>query len=155
MNPTSKCSRSKVLILVAPEFDEVSTLECLCQIRQERVTVALVGKLAGALTGLHGAIIEPDISLSRLLAWPPPDAQLLIIPDGDSSVASLLSDPRVHRLITAVLNRGGFVVTISPLVHQMLVTVGIWTPERASHFLSRSNGDSSQFFAKLLAMLPS
>ena len=80
--------------------------------------------------------------------------QLLIIPDGNQSVATLLSDPRVHRLIAGVFDRGGFVAAMSPVVRQILASVGVLTPARAGQFLSRGDGGTAEFMREVLGRVP-
>lgn len=154
MKATRTATRNKAAILVAPEFNEESTIQCLCQMRQKGLAVDLVGTMAGVFKGLHGIAICPDISLSQLAESVATDFQLLVFPDGGKSIAALLSDPRVHELIVAVLNQGGFVAAMSPAVRQILATVGVLTPEHASHFLSRGNSETVEFVQELLGHVP-
>jgi len=154
MKTTRTATRNKAVILVGPEFNEESTIQCLCQMRQEGLAVDLVGTMAGILKGLHGVTICLDSSLSQLVEPVATDFQLLVIPDGGKSVATLLSDPRVHELIAAVLNQGGFVAAMSPAVRQILATVGVLTPEHAAHFLSRGHSGTPEFVQEMLRHVP-
>jgi hypothetical protein len=120
--------RTKVYILLASTFDELFVVNCLCQMREERLAVSLVGLSAGLLNGLHGLIIKPDMSLTQLEQQSFTGiCPTLVIPGGQACVMTLLADPRVHQLLATTLNAEGFVVAGAP-VQEFLANIGTDSP---------------------------
>lgn len=115
----------RVLILLANRFNELSAIDTAIRLRKAEVHVVLVGLTAGVLLGQQGIAIRPDLSLSQLLLQEAhPAGQLLILCGDQECISTLLVDPRVHQLITGVLDAGGQVTSPSPLLKEVLTATG-------------------------------
>lgn len=109
-----KTEEIKTFILVCDGFDETAVVECLCRVREQGTSVNLVGLYSGLLSGYHGLTIRPDFSLSQLeQQYQTLGAQIAIILNGHSDLTSLLTDPRVHRLVEQTLKNEGLVAVMS------------------------------------------
>jgi len=116
-------SKTRVLILLAPGFEEFITVYCLEQMREASLQVSLVGLSNGLVCGLHGLKVQPDISLEQL------DknnfVKLIVVPGGRNCTASLLADPRVHQLLQTTITTDGIIAatkTSSSLLTQSGLT---------------------------------
>lgn len=100
----------KTFILVTDGFDEPAVVDFLCRIRDQGTSANLVGLYSGLLSGYHGLTIRPDYSLNQIEQdVNAPGKQTAVILNGRSNFTSLLTDPRVHRLIEQTLNNHGLV----------------------------------------------
>lgn len=142
-------TKDKVLILLAPQFDEVDTVYCLKELRKASFSVCLVGMSSGLVKGMYGLIIRPDYSLDELRPEQP--IRLILIPGGQACSASILSDPRAHRLLDATLRNFNFVAamtTAEPILHQAGFE---YSPE--NHTFLGQGGQTIELFADLLIHL--
>ena len=115
--------RIAALFLMGEDFDESFALACLLQMRGLGIAVRLVGQTAGQLNGRDGLSVRPDTTLSSLLLETTYPAEQLLFLSGPRRCAStLLVDPRVHQLIGAVLQRGGWVASTSPLLREVVTS---------------------------------
>lgn len=115
----------RVLILLANRFNELFAINTAIRLRQAEVKVLLVGLTAGVLIGQQGIAIRPDLSLSQLLLQEAyPAGQLLILCGDQECISTLLVDPRVHQLITNLLDAGDQVTSPSPLLKEVLTATG-------------------------------
>lgn len=104
-------SKNKVLILLAPGFEESVTVYCMEQMREASLQVSLVGLSNGLIRGIHGLSIQPDISLDQL--EPSGQVKLVVIPGGRKCTSSLLADPRVFQLLKITIASNGIVAATS------------------------------------------
>ena len=105
-----KTEEIKTFILVSDGFDEPAVVECLCRVREQGASANLVGLYSGLLSGYHGLTVRPDYSLNQIEQdINHSGKQMAIILNGRSNFTSLLTDPRVHRLIERTLNNHGLV----------------------------------------------
>lgn len=142
---------NKVLILLAPGFEEKTTIYLLDHIREAGLPVSLVSLTAGLVTGLHGLSVRPDCSLEQLTTRTP--HRLIIVPGGRQCTSSLVTDPRVHQLLEVTLKNDGFVaatLTAEPLLMQ----VGIPAPSDKPRFIPQKDIEVEEF-ANLLINLVS
>ena len=153
---TNHISHKKIVILVAPEFDEKFVVYCLCRMREVGLYAKIVSLTSGHLTGLHGLKIFGDTSLSLLMQsrslFEPQN--LIIIPGGYKCIAALLSDPRTHQLMTTTLENDGYVATGHP-AQQFLVDMLIPQPKVMSHIISQKEQDIVAFVEELIAQVSS
>lgn len=110
------------MILVAPGFQERPVIERLIGWRDAGQSVWLIGTV-GVIRGQHGLTIRVDRTLGQV-----PENTLvkrLILPGGQRCARTLLSDPRVHRLIEATRKTGGEVMT-DVAAEMELRQMGLW-----------------------------
>ena len=137
----------RILILIAPGFEEGATVLCLERLREAGLPVSLIGLSAGLLTGLHGLTVRPDYSLDQLSLTVP--RRLIVVSGGRQSAASLLSDPRVHQLLNATLEASGYAAAMSS-AETCLAQAGIPVPSYSSRFIAQSNIELDGFIHRLI-----
>lgn len=144
-------SQKEVLVLVTTHFDEISAVYCLCQMRAEGFSTQLVGLNPGLQTGLRGLKVRPDMYLTQIdpLAANN-DYSLLILSGGQDCVVRLQSDPRVHQLIVATLEGGGYVAAMSPTVEQVLINISNHDTNKTSHLLFQGEIETAEFVGSLI-----
>ncbi len=130
-----------IFILLAAGFEEEAVVSCLTQLRSAGVSVSLIGASAGLVRGMHGVTIKPDSTLGKITAVSPP--KIVFIPDGKQAVTTLLSDPRVHRLLSATVENNGRIAAMPTAAAMLDKSV-------APFPLIRSNGNLNKFFAQLI-----
>ncbi len=146
-------SRSnKAFILIAPQFDEVSVVQCIAQMRTRGISVSLVGLMSGLLNGSHGLVVHPDLTVSELeqMSLCERDGRLLVIPGGRESAALLFSDPRVHQICEAALKANGYVAALTT-AQQVFVRSGCIDNQNPSRFLPQNDVETNVFLQELMA----
>jgi putative intracellular protease/amidase len=102
--------KDQTIIMITSGFEEESTVICLKQLRRAGLKVKLVALTAGMITGIHGLTVRPDCSLGELSVEG--RLRLMIIPGCQESTEMLLTDPRFHRLFTALAANKGRVAVM-------------------------------------------
>jgi putative intracellular protease/amidase len=150
MDVQSSFLNNKALILLAPGFEQRTTICLLDHMREAGLSVSLVGLTAGLVKSDLGLVVRPDYSLEQLVNRAP--YQLIIVPGGRQCTSSLVMDPRVHNLLEATLKNDGFVaatLTAEPLLTQM----GIPAPLDSSRFISQKDMEVKEFTGALVNLL--
>ena len=93
------------IILIGDGFEEGPAIDCLHALRDAGAETSLVGLTAGLVTGSRGIVVQPDLSLDRVMRDALP--RLIVIGGGGRCLNVLLVDPRVHRLVRATSQSGG------------------------------------------------
>lgn len=145
---------NKISILIGPHFDEESVVSCLCGLRNKGVPVTVVGLTPTLLTGLHGLAVRPDFSLTEFsqLLSADESTHSVIIPGGHEGTAVLFSDPRVHKIINAILNAGNFIAAMLP-AQQMLARIGVPSPQKTCQFLPQNDMETDEFVEQIAERL--
>lgn len=146
----SSSANNKVLILLASGFEERVTVYLLDRMRETGLQVSLVSLTSGLATGLRGLVVRPDYSLDQLKAGIP--YQLIIIPGERQCTSTLITDPRVHRLLEVTLKNDGFVAATST-AEPLLTQVGIPTPSDRSRFIPQKDMEVEEFTGMLVNLL--
>lgn len=143
-------SLAKVIILIAPGFEERGVVYFLAGLREAGLPVSLVSLSAGLVTGLHGLPVRPDYTMEQLI--PDLPGRMVIIPDGQQCVSALLADPRVHRLLDSTVRDEGHVAT-TILAGQLLAQAGIPANGAAARFVSQGDQGIADFTNQLINLL--
>ncbi|MCB0211600.1 MAG: DJ-1/PfpI family protein [Anaerolineae bacterium] len=114
----AKARYTHTILLLADGFEEEAILVATL-LREAGLRVTIVGLRSSQVTGLHGIIIKPDISLDRLLEMTMP-ISALIVPEGGGHIERLRSDPRVNILLRERLDCDGLVVGLGDRVDKFL-----------------------------------
>jgi protein deglycase len=119
---------ARVLVPVAPGFEEIETVTIVDILRRAQIEVLLAGLVPGVLTGSRGIRVEPDCPLDQVLTQ---TFDLIVLPGGKQNALALRDDPRVRSLVTRQLDRGGVVGAIcaAPLA---LAAYGVLDARRAT-----------------------
>lgn len=127
----------KVLVTLAPGFEEVEALTPVDILRRAGAHVVIAGTLNGPIEGRNGIRVVPDASLDDALK----DAgsfDMIVLPGGAVGAENLKKDSRVKGLIAAIDSRGAFVTAIcaAPAV---LSAAGVLDGKRATSHPSVRN----------------
>lgn len=139
----------KVLILIAPHFDEELVIQCLCKMRDKNIDTSLIGSMTGLLRGFHGLRIDIDNSLTQMEKATFTSEHVLIIPGSYESVTRLLTDPRTHNLIKRIIEANGLIVTTSS-AQEAIAKSMLPIPELDTLLLQQNNQDTTDFISKIL-----
>ena len=141
--------KSRVFILLASGFEEASTVSCLEQMRQASLPVSLVALSAGLVTGWHGLSVCPDLTLDQVNVNEP--CKMVVLPGGQMCATILLTDPRVHRLLNALIAQGGVVGVLKTAV-PVITQSGLLPSSSASQFVTQDNDDLDAFVTNLVRL---
>lgn len=98
-----------LICLLAAGF-AIDVAVCIQKLRQERVSLTLVGNVSGVIEGQGNIRFQPERSLHNLKELPA--GSILLFPSGSPCQQVLLADPRVYRLIQQLLAAGGLLATL-------------------------------------------
>jgi hypothetical protein len=138
-------NQSRAFILIAPDFDEPSVVQCLCTLRSEGIATSVVSISDRLVTGVHGLTIKPDLLLTQLEQKQRtivPHRYTLIISGGQTMSTSLQIDPRIQQLIETTFVHGGTVVFMSPVPDSLAEWIGQGTVLQQDH--------TPQFWAQIV-----
>ena len=144
-------SDKEVLVLVTKFFDEISTVYCLCHMREEGLSTRLVGLHSGLQTGLRGLKLRPDLDLMQI----DPETTIsknhtLVLAGGQDCIARLQSDPRVYSIVESILEKGGFIAVMAQTVESGLCYFRAPHVNLPSPFLIQGELDTAQFVDKVI-----
>ncbi len=101
-------SQKRTIILLGNRFDACLAVASIKQLRESGIAVVVVGQTSALVRDINGISMRADKSLSDLATLP--EDTLLILPGDKAFVSSLLTDPRVHNLISSITNQQGFIL---------------------------------------------
>ena len=144
---SSKTLRKRILILLAPGFEEGIIFYCLGLLRDKGLPVSLVSMATGFVASQHGLSVKPDLTLDNI--EPDEPLKLIVIPGGYQATSNLMADPRIHRLIKATNQQKGVVVALdsSKQILEKFKIPALFSPNR---FLSNQDKDLIEFGNELL-----
>lgn len=145
-----KVLKNQILILLAAGFDELETVYSLKRFRESSLPVTLIGLSAGLIKGNNGLIIHPDASFDQIPSKPL--SKLIVIPGSKMCTTSLMSDPRVHRLLNAHLEADHYVAVLTE-AESILAQVGFNNSSTSPNFLSQQSRDLSEFVTELIFLV--
>lgn len=140
--------KNRVLILVAPGFEETAVIHCMTQLRQASLPVSLVGLVSGRVTGWHGLSICPDLHLDQV--DPYETLKLVVIPGGRQCATMLLTDPRVHRLLNTLIDQDGRVGVMDTAV-SIVTQSGLLPASMGVHYVLQNGENIDGFVAELIS----
>lgn len=99
----------KVLIPLAPGFEEVEALAPADILRRAGAEVTLAGTVDGPVTGRNQIKVIPDTTMDKVV----PDAyDMIILPGGAIGTENLKKDARVKKAVEELTSLGRFVTAI-------------------------------------------
>mgnify|MGYP001591416151 CR=1 FL=1 len=93
----------KVLIPLAPGFDEVEALTPADILRRAGAEVTLAGTVEGMITGRNLIRVLPDTVMDRVSAK---DYDMIILPGGALGTENLKKDARVKKAVEELMEMG-------------------------------------------------
>jgi putative intracellular protease/amidase len=143
-------SGKRVLILLAPGFEERQIIHHTSCMRESGVPTSLVGLSTQSVSGQHGIAVQPDCSLNDLPRET--DYSLVLMSGGYQYVSSLLADPRVHQLLSNILKQDGYIAA------NVLAGASLPHPNAKAllpgcHFITQNNMDLKAFTQQLFSVV--
>lgn len=132
-------ANERIVLLLTPGFEEGTAVYCLDRMREAGLPVSVVGLSDTSIRGNHGIAIEPDYTLDQLCSDSP--YPLLILSGGRQYVASLLVDPRFHKLYQSTINRNGYLASTTQTA-VFLEKAGI---SKSKQILTQGSMDAADF----------
>ena len=106
-NADPKCA----LLVMTDGLEETEAVGILCGLRQTGLCIKSVGLTSGLVTGAHGVMLKPDLTLTDFESNTV-DVQMVkmvIFTERNQGMARLESEPRLHYLLLHTLTHGGCV----------------------------------------------
>ena len=99
----------KILVPIAPGFEEIETITVVDILRRAGAKVVMAGTVGGILEGSRGIRIEPDELLDSILEE---DFELICLPGGQPGTDNLKKDVRIKNLLTKMLIQDKLIAAI-------------------------------------------
>jgi protein deglycase len=105
----------RVLVPLAPGFEEIEAITVIDVLRRAGVTVDVAGTEPGAITGSHGITVTPDRTLAGIEASA---YDLVALPGGMPGTVNLREHSEVRRIVQelAALGRWTTAICAAPIV---------------------------------------
>ena len=143
-------SERRVVILLAPGFEERQVVHHTSCMRERGVPISLVGLSAQAVSGVHGIAVNPDCSLNDLC--PETAYPLVLMSGGYQYVSSLLADPRVHQLLAKTRQEDGYIAA-NELAGAILPHSNAKGLLNGCHFVTQNKMDLDEFTHHLISLV--
>ena len=135
-----------IFFLIADGFEESPVALCIETMRGHGLEVSLVGLSSRVNRGKNGLVMQTDITVADIKSTP---NQSMVVVSGDTQCStSLLSDPRVHRMIRGALCNDG-VIAATRSAEKMTRTVAIPTKSH-SKFIPQGARTINEFIDYLV-----
>lgn len=120
----------KVVLLLAPGFEEIEAMSIVDTLRRAGVEVVIAGLQGGAIKGSRGVNVIPDRSMDAIAIE---EYDAVVLPGGSPGYINLGRDRRVQDLVTQAFEKGLIVAAIcgAPTV---LADLGILKGKKATVF---------------------
>jgi len=99
----------RVLVPLAPGFEEIEALTVVDILRRAGAQVSLAGTVDGIIEGRNGVRVVPDGSLEGVTAS---DFDMIVLPGGAEGTENLKKDGRIKNLVEEFYSKGRFVTAI-------------------------------------------
>ena len=164
----------KVLIPLAPGFEEIEAITLIDVLRRGGVEVVVAGTSPGPIEGAHRIPVIADQSLQSVKST---DFDMIVLPGGDLGVKNLQREERLLSLLGEFTAQGRYVaaicaapsilasaglicgkqVTSYPSVKPQVASTALYTEERVAVdgkiVTSRGPGTAMEFALKLVEIL--
>lgn len=150
MTISDPIAHDRILILLAPGFEESPLVYCMEQMREAGLGVSLVSASSGLVRGRRGLVVQTDGSFTQLNREQ--RYRLIVVPGGREAIAYLLNDPRFHRLVESTLHGEGFVAAMRSAV-PLLAQTGIPQPAFQDHFIAQDDMEIEGFTRHLIQLV--
>ncbi len=121
---------TKVLLFLAPGFEEIEALTVVDILRRGSITVDMAATVDGLIEGRNQIKVLADMSIDDVKA---DDYEMVVLPGGLDGTNHLKKDPRVRQIIEAIYARGKFTAAIcaAPTV---LSAIGLLDGKKATSY---------------------
>lgn len=120
---------AKVLVTLAPGFEEIEALTVVDILRRAGADVVMAGTAPGPIEGRSGIKVLTDASMDDVGDGIGANFDMIVLPGGAAGAENLKKDERVSKIITGLMGRGRQVAAIcaAPTV---LSAIGATTGKR-------------------------
>ncbi len=96
---------------MADGLEETDAIAILCKMRQTGLCVKSVGLTSVLVTGAHGILFRPDLTLADFESRPLDlrAVKMVILTERNQGMARLETEPRLHHLLLHTLTHGGYI----------------------------------------------
>ena len=99
----------KILVVIAPGFEEIETVTIVDILRRAGARVTLGATVKGILKGSRGIKIEPDEILDNVLEN---DFDLICLPGGQPGTDNLKNDVRIEKILKRMQQEDKYIAAI-------------------------------------------
>jgi protein deglycase len=99
----------KVLIPLAPGFEEIEAITVIDILRRAGIEVTVAGTAKGEIEGRNKIKVTPDVLLNDLGDR---HFDMIVLPGGSAGTEHLKKDPRVKQILLTMAARGGYITAI-------------------------------------------
>jgi len=121
---------AKVLVPLAPGFEEIEAVTIIDILRRAGITVVVAGLEDGPVRGSHEIAVETDCSLDKALDG---DYDMAVLPGGLPGADNLRDDRRVIEMLQKLERDGKFTADICA-APQVLAAAGLLHNRRATSY---------------------
>ena len=98
----------KVLVVLAPGFEEVEALAPVDILRRAGAQVTIAGTISGAIKGRNGISVLPDTTMDKAGS----DYDMIVLPGGTAGTENLKKDAIVKAVVEAMALKDKFITAI-------------------------------------------
>lgn len=109
MKIEKEASMKRVLIPLAPGFEEIEALTVVDILRRAGAGVVIAGTVEGQIKGRNGIKVVPDTTLDSALK---DNYDMIVLPGGKAGTENLKKDKRVERIVKEMHSEGLLVTAI-------------------------------------------
>lgn len=134
----------KVLVALAPGFEEIETITVVDILRRSGARVSVAGTIEGPIEGSRGVKVVPDESIDDIKSE---NLDMIVLPGGQPGTDNLNSDPRISRLLKEMKDRGKLIAAIcaAPII---LESNGLLKDHKRTSHPSVKEGLSGDFYSE-------
>ena len=99
----------KILVTLAPGFEEIETITVVDILRRAGARVTLAATVTGVLEGSRGIKVSPDALLEAVMDK---EFDLICLPGGQPGTDNLNKDPRIEQLLQKMQSQGKYIAAI-------------------------------------------
>jgi len=129
---------SRVLIPLAPGFEELEAVSLSNILRRAGIEVVLAGLHPGTVCASRGTVIVPDTSLEQVMHE---DFDLVVLPGGQPGADNLRDDPRIIHLLQRIYAEGHLVGAICA-APRVLAQAGLLAGHRVAFYPGALNEEA-------------
>jgi protein deglycase len=99
----------RVLVLLAPGFEEIESVTVVDILRRAGIEVTTAGTVEGPIEGSRRIRLLADLSLDQVAGG---DFDMIVLPGGQAGTRNLGKDERVEKILQEAVSKGKFVSAI-------------------------------------------
>ena len=136
-------------VLLTAGYEERTAVSCIEQLRKAGLSVSIVGINDQLIRGRHGIHIAPDYTIASL----PPEHQfhVILISGGCQHVNSMLTDPRIHKILHRTINANGFIAPFAK-IESLLFRSGFSHDKFATHIIKQDKRNLNEYINQLIQL---